>query len=325
MVTTEKTYEMMWDCEYCGQKKLLGKTHRHCPHCGGPQNSDKRYFPPDNEKVAVEDHPYVGADLHCPACQTASSRAAKCCGNCGSPLTGGRDARMQQEQVFAPGTVPGVAPGAAGAAAPAKNSGVGWIVAVVGLVVVALVGFLVLRACWTRDAGLEVKGHSWTREIAIERYDEVRESAPCKSMPSNATGVTRSKAEPKCTTRKVDKGDGTYKEKRECTEPEEQCSYTVTKWKEARSEKAAGNSVSDTLRWPDVTLRREGTCVGCERQGDRREIYTVRFLDSQTKKEAGCDYKEQGKWSSFKVGSKWSGKVRVVDDSIDCDSLKAAK
>jgi hypothetical protein len=323
MATTEKTYEMMWDCEYCGQKKLLGKTHRHCPSCGAPQNPDKRYFPPDNEKVAVQDHQFVGADVHCPSCQTANSRAAKCCGGCGSPLGGGRDARLQQERVIPDGGVPMPAV-AAGAAAPRSNA-VRWIIWAVVLVVLALVALLVVRHCWTRNAGLEVKGHSWQREIAIERYDEVKDSSPCKNMPSNATRVSRTKPEPKCITRKIDKGDGTFKEKRECTEPEEQCSYTVTKWKQVRSEKATGSSVSDALRWPDVHLGRQGICVGCEREGDRHEIYTVRFADIQTEKEAGCDYKDPSKWSAFQVGSKWTGEVRMLDDSVDCDSLKPAK
>ena len=46
----EKSYEMFWDCEYCGSSKLLGITHRHCPNCGAPQDPEKRYFPPDEEK-----------------------------------------------------------------------------------------------------------------------------------------------------------------------------------------------------------------------------------------------------------------------------------
>ena len=91
-MSEEKTYEMMWDCEYCNTPKLLGKTHRFCPNCGAPQNPEKRYFPPENEKVAVEDHQFVGADLHCPACSFANSRTANNCGNCGSPLAGGKDA-----------------------------------------------------------------------------------------------------------------------------------------------------------------------------------------------------------------------------------------
>ena len=34
----KKTYEMMWDCPYCGTKHLLGLTHRHCPNCGAARS-----------------------------------------------------------------------------------------------------------------------------------------------------------------------------------------------------------------------------------------------------------------------------------------------
>jgi hypothetical protein len=30
----DPTYEMFWDCGFCGTTRLLGKTHRHCPGCG---------------------------------------------------------------------------------------------------------------------------------------------------------------------------------------------------------------------------------------------------------------------------------------------------
>jgi len=53
---------MLWDCEFCGTKKLLGKTHRFCPNCGAQQDPKARYFPSDEEKVAVKDHVYVGVD-----------------------------------------------------------------------------------------------------------------------------------------------------------------------------------------------------------------------------------------------------------------------
>src|SRR5690606_40463181 len=51
---SEKTYEMFWDCEYCGAAKLLGLTQRYCPNCGAPQNPEKRYFPPEHEKRSEE-------------------------------------------------------------------------------------------------------------------------------------------------------------------------------------------------------------------------------------------------------------------------------
>ena len=89
MANTSKTYEMLWSCEYCGAKKLLGKTHRHCPECGAAQDPARRYFPSEEEKVAVEDHVFVGADVHCPACKAPMSKAAKHCAECGAPLEGG--------------------------------------------------------------------------------------------------------------------------------------------------------------------------------------------------------------------------------------------
>ena len=81
-------YEMLWNCEFCGAEKLLGKTHRFCPSCGAAQNPDWRYFPSDAEKVAVHDHVYHGVDKVCPACGTAQSANAEHCGRCGSPLEG---------------------------------------------------------------------------------------------------------------------------------------------------------------------------------------------------------------------------------------------
>src|SRR4029078_11427250 len=59
----EAVYEMIWDCKFCGQKKLLGLTHRFCAGCGAPQDPAARYFPPEHENVAVLDHPLRGADV----------------------------------------------------------------------------------------------------------------------------------------------------------------------------------------------------------------------------------------------------------------------
>ena len=35
-VESEGFFEMLWDCDHCGQQGLLGKTQRHCPECGAP-------------------------------------------------------------------------------------------------------------------------------------------------------------------------------------------------------------------------------------------------------------------------------------------------
>jgi ribosomal protein L40E len=81
-----KTYEMLWDCKFCNTQKNLGKTHKHCPNCGAAQDPSWRYYPSDEEKVAVEDHQFVGADLICAACGALNGAKSHNCGNCGAVL-----------------------------------------------------------------------------------------------------------------------------------------------------------------------------------------------------------------------------------------------
>lgn len=309
-----KTYEMMWDCEYCGSKKLLGKTHRHCPECGAPQNPSKRYFPPDHEKVAVEDHVFVGADQHCPACREPQSAAVKHCTNCGSPIAGGKGVARHADVVLGPGGAP-VAP------APEKKGGGGKIIAIIGVVVLLVVAFFVVRTFWTQEAAVEVTGHSWKREIAIERFEEVEESGACKDMPRDAKVLRRSKPEPKCVTRKIDQGDGTFKEKEECDEPVERCTYRVTKWKVARTLKESGRGLDGEPVWPKVKLSRTGSCLGCEREGRRTESYVVHFTDTKSGDDMTCSFSDASKWKKFDEGTTWRGEKRVLGGDLDCGSL----
>ena len=97
----EGTFQMLWDCQYCGSEKLLGVTHRFCPHCGAAQNPDTRYFPTAGEEVALHDHVYVGVDVLCPACEAPNSAAADFCGNCSASLEDGEKARVRPGQIAA--------------------------------------------------------------------------------------------------------------------------------------------------------------------------------------------------------------------------------
>lgn len=326
---SEKTYEMLWDCAYCGTKKLLGLTHRHCPSCGAPQDPGKRYFPPDDEKVAVEDHVFTGADVLCPACQTANGKAAKHCGNCGSPLQGGKEAALQQEQVVPDGAAAAASAGAVPAAPQQKKGpnkvlfGCGALL-VVG-VLLSVIAFFVVNSLWTKDAALEVTGHTWRHEVPVERYETVKTSSDCSKMPKDAERVTREKRDPVCKTRKVDQGDGTYKEKRECKDREDKCSYYVGKWKTVRTEKTSGAQLDDDLRWPAVRLGKKGRCEGCEREGDRKAVYTVRFKDTASGEEQSCSYGDVKRWRSFGKGTAWEASVGGLTGGLDCDSLRPAK
>ncbi len=318
---SEKTYEMMWDCEYCGTKKLLGVTHRFCAECGAPQNPARRYFPPDNEKVAVQDHQFVGADLHCPACREPQSAAAKHCANCGSPLHGGQAAARQADQVIgADGQV--VAPPAPGAQ---KKSKAGCIIAVIAALVLGIIGLIVVNRFWTKSATLEVTKLTWKRTIEIERFDEVEDSGACKDAPKDATITKRSKAEPTCKTRKIDQGDGTFKEKEECTEPVEQCTYKVKKWKVVDTLEEEGGA-NDEPKWPASTVGTSNKeCLGCKREGDRKETYVVHLQDTKSKEKHTCGFSKKSKWEAFEKGSKWAAETGLIAGDVKCDKLAKAK
>jgi len=293
----EKTYEMLWDCSFCGARKLLGLTHRHCPNCGAPQDPAKRYFPPEEEKIAVQDHQYVGQDVLCPACQTANGRLAKHCGHCGSPLEGGKAAALQQEQVI-PDHVHSPSPAQAPKAKTGAKVGIGCAIGgIFGLIVLAIIGFFVLNSILKKDAGFKVVGHTWTHAVEIETYEYKKESSPCSKMPTSAERVTRQKQEPVCETRKIDQGDGTYKEKRECKDQEDICTYQVGRWVPKRSEKNTGSSVTDPMPWPTVTLSRPGECEGCEREGKKTATYTLRLQDASSGKEKTCSFSDPEKWT----------------------------
>ena len=323
-------YEMLWNCEYCGATKLLGKTHRHCPQCGAAQDPSARYFPPDEEKIAVRDHVYFGVDWKCVNCQTPNSSAAAFCGNCGSPKDGaGRvelahDKPDEAEQDAAP--------------PPASNQGGGGKGKLLGCCVMVIIGglalFCALSMFWTKSSTLTVSGHTWERTIQIEAYGPSSASDWCDDLPSGAYDVRESDKQrdvekvpdgEDCITKNVDNGDGTFHQAEECTpryrdEPiyDEWCSYTVDSWAQSRVASASGSDLSPS--WPDSGTK---TCnkprVGCEREGTRSEAYTVTFRgDGETH---SCDLSES-EWRSLTDGDTVQGEVSMVTGGLQCDSVQ---
>src|SRR5581483_1309283 len=142
-------FEMLWDCEYCDARGLLGKSQRHCANCGAQQNADKRYFPKEGEQVRVDGHTYEGADRSCPACQAPQAAKANNCTHCGSPLDGAADVRGVGEarpQVAAP--------------TPKRRRRM-WPIVVGALVVLS--GAVWWQCVRTRSAHVTVAGHRWQR------------------------------------------------------------------------------------------------------------------------------------------------------------------
>ncbi len=324
------TYEMFWDCKFCRTPRLLGLSHRHCPVCGAPQNAAERYFPSDSEKVRVADHVFIGRDVVCNHCGTYNSRNSQHCRDCGAPTAEGTDAGVQPDladELRSP------APQGLRGARPPRRRLTGWLV---GLVVFTLLAGVALFFLWKREASFEVTGHAWERRIDIERFGPSRESAWCDQLPSGAREVRRYRAVRShervpdgetCTIRKVDQGDGTFREVRECkprykSRPIEdyRCDYDVNRWTTARFVEAKGQSTTPAPTWPVVPPLGNCRTVGCERQGGKREVYTVHLRgenDTET-----CDV-DQAKWSAMSVGARFDGRIRVIGGGLDCSSLTA--
>jgi hypothetical protein len=191
---------------------------------------------------------------------------------------------------------------------------------------------------WQKDVSLVNTGHNWSRTIQVEENKTVTKSAwqdevPRKGKVVSCTSEKRSTKQvadgEECKTRRKDNGDGTYSEKQECktqykSKPvyDEKCSYKIDQWVATRKAKASGKSYKDSPHWPDAKLKKKGKCLGCEREGDRSEVYTLAFKDSQSKEKLTCNGTLK-KWKQVKPKSKWKGSIRVVGGGgLDCADLQ---
>lgn len=353
-MSSEKVYEMQWDCKYCGTKKLLGKSQKFCPVCGAAQDPNTRYFPSDEERVAVQDNQFVGADLICPACSAPNSGNAEHCTQCGTPLdkakraqTVGKEEHKQGEKFAASprrdlakekmdaDLKRAKAADAAKARAKRRPFIIGGVIAAVA-VVIGVIAFLFS----THQASLAVTGHSWERDIRIEDYNQRSASDWRDQMHSGAYNTscsqkqrtTRQVADGQdCKTVREDKGDGSFSEHEECTtkyrdEPvyDTYCSYNYDSWDYSRTVTAKGDAVSPAPDWPAVTLKCEGQATyGCERVQGKDEKYIVHFKESSGDKTYDCTFNDLAKWTSFTDSSFWEMAVNRLNQA-SCDTLKPA-
>jgi hypothetical protein len=263
---------------------------------------------------------YTGADRVCPACSTAGSAAVKFCGECGHPLDGAAEVKRIAEK----------------AGAPPKKTGRKPLFIALG-VVALIIGLFALLGL-KKNVSLEVTDHSWKREIAVEQFTQVRESKWCDEMPADAYDVSRRRETRShrdvpdgetCRTERTDNGDGTFSEKDVCTtkyrsEPvdDDKCEYTARRWKTVRTAEASGGR-NDPLSWPQVTIAGGGEQLGAEREGPRKEICTIHYVDPE-KKQYACVFPE-AKWRAIAPGSRWNGKANNVTGNLDCESMTPAK
>lgn len=225
-------YQMLWDCPACGSEGLLGLDHRFCPSCGSAQDPALRYYPSDDAKIAVEDHPYHGADRVCPACDTPNSAASGFCQACGSPLDDAKAAATRDAKVTAEGesfqgesgddaraearekqreeqerrlrqmsgpdqaSATSSADGSDGAPPRKKRGALLWgCGAVVALAVVGLGLFCLLSSMWAKSDDVVVEGHRWERAVQVEAFGPTKDSAWRDKVPSKARDVSCRKKE----------------------------------------------------------------------------------------------------------------------------------
>ena len=318
-------YEMLWDCSQCSAKGLLGDSHRHCPTCGAAQDPTKRYFPEPGQEVEARNHQFVGADWSCAYCNSPNSAAAAHCTNCGA----GKDGTKPVATVVDPTATPKVI------AQPtkARSGWWRWAFALLALAVVAL-GMMFTSK---HEATASVAGKTWQREIQIEQFGPVSDSAWCDSMPSDAYAITQSREQRStrrvedgqtCHDERIDKGDGTFVKRRECTpryreEPiyDKRCQYQVNRWRAYRTLKA-GPETAAAPEWPSLgTLEHASGLVqtiGAQRAGPRRESYVLQLTSD--KKNWTCNV-PQNVWNKYEQGSTTPVQVRMVG-GVDCASLK---
>ena len=349
-MSNEQVYEMLWDCKYCGTKKLLGKTHRFCPNCGSAQDDEARYFPSDAEKIAVQDHVYHGADVICGNCDTLNSAKAEYCQQCGSPLSGAQKAQLvSDDQVIGDGAQfmstgsrniaqeryekKLEAAGLTDAPKQGNNLVKYGIIGVIALIVVAGAAALF----WKQDTSAYVTGHHWNREIKIETMAPRSQSAWCDAMPGDAYSISRRREQrdtrqipdgEECSTSRVDNGDGTFSEQRTCrtkyrSEPiyDDKCYFTVNRWGYERSVTAEGETLNQEPAWPQTNITRSCSAIGCEREGGREESYVVYLQSGEN--EYTCSF-PQDQWRSLAIESAWTFKVGVLTGQPDCGSLEPA-
>jgi rubrerythrin len=349
----DEVYEMLWDCRFCGTTKLLGKTHRFCPNCGSPQDPEWRYYPADDEKIAVKEHHYVGADKVCPACGTLNAADAQFCPRCSAPQTEaaavsqlqtrieGIDGRLDREDLQArldaqaAAAVSGQTMVVSKPAFRLKPQHIALIV-----VVLALIGGGIYFLTASRSTNVVLADKQWSREIDIEQLVAVSDSAVCSSMPGDAYNVSRRREQidtrrvqdgETCTRQQVDQGDGTFREQQVCSpkyreEPVygDMCYYSIDRWQVERTVSSNGAASAASIQpfWAEANISRSGSCRGCEREGNRREVYML-VLQGDGGSQYECEV-DASLWDDAKIESVWSLDVGSFTNAARCDSLKLA-
>lgn len=353
-------YQMLWDCPACGATGLLGLDHRFCPSCGSAQDPSLRYFPPDEAKVAVEDHPYHGADKVCPACDTPNSAASEFCQACGSPLDEAKAAALRADRVTAEGEeFQGETAADARAEArerrqqeqaerlrqmsgqpaperdpptPPKRKKPGLLgFGCLGAIAVVVLGIAVVCALnffWSKTDQVQVVEQSWQREIQVESFGAVQRTAWRDELPIGARDL-------RCKPEK--RGSNKVQDGEDCaTRRQDKGDGTFAEIQECKPRFRDEPFYADRCRFTvddwkvarteqaagaDATPRWPTVTLGSgEREGKRDATYRVRVKASDGQ-EHTCALQER-QWASLTPGTRLQASFGGITGAIDCSSLR---
>lgn len=349
------TYQMLWDCKFCGTQKLLGLTHRHCPNCGAAQDPAWRYLPAEADMIAVEDHKFVGVDRICPACSQPNSAASHFCSACGADLSGAQQAVVQEGRELGTGIAEtdtrrdvvkdqfDAEMARVRASAPPRRmfglTSSQWIVGLVLVLLVLCVGAAIYALTYSKQAAGTVTAQTWERTITIEDFRPRTSADWDERVPGDAynttcrerqRGTERVQVGSREECRDQPKGDGSFE--RICQnvpiyqdQPvyDQWCTFTVDRWDFARTVKTEGQGTVPAPIWPLVALSTGTGRYGQEREGPREAIYRVSVRDAEGGSHT-CRFDDEARWRPFSVGASVTLKLNIAGDA-DCDTLQLAQ
>jgi hypothetical protein len=201
---------------------------------------------------------------------------------------------------------------------------------------VVLCGGVIWLFTRSEEISATVSAHEWERTIVVDEYQATAQEAWCDTMPSGAYNVRRSQEVREtrqiadgqdCSTVRRDNGDGTFSERQECTtryrdEPvyDDYCRFTLDQWAEGRRVQTSGNALAPAPAWGNVQLNcANSSRLGCEREGNRTETYTVTFTNEGENYECNLP---QTEWQGYAPNSQWSLDINPILNSANCDSLQ---
>lgn len=281
------------NCPYCGTRNAADATK--CSHCGGDlTDAAKR----SSGEVIGAFQTGPQPDIKCPSCGTMNPAGSLKCSKCGSPLT-----------QFTPLKKP--------VAQPVKSKGIGIIpIVLIGLFVVACLGFLILSARTTDTIG-NVRGVSWQRTIGIMKpqpvnHEDWRDQVPtganlgsCRQAVRSTQDTPTANSKKVCgTAYTVNQGNGAGKVVQDCVYQimADYCSYTTIEWVRVDAVVAKGTDFNP--QWPNVDTN------ASQRPGTKDEAYQVVFVAGD--KTYSYAPQSQQDYMRFTIGSRWKLTVNAL-------------